>query len=156
MRLLIFALVVLAATCAIAQTACLTPIPNTCTDASPCVPTYVYSGSATAKCTWVAFSSGGQGPQGPPGPQGPAGPQGPQGPAGQNGTNGTNGSQGPAGPQGPQGPQGPAGPQIPGLTANGKTLTWGDGTPGWSWVINTGGTMYNCVPAPGSFPCTAQ
>ena len=113
----------------------------------------------------VAGSAGSAGPMGPPGPQGAAGPQGAVGPQGVQGAQGPQGDQGPAGadgatgatgPQGPAGIQGPPGPAIPGLSATGKTLTWGDGTPGWSWIINSGGTMYNCTPTQGAFQCAAQ
>lgn len=66
------------------------------------------------------------------------------------------GPTGPPGQPGAIGPQGVPGPMIPGLSATGKSLVWGDGTTGWSWVINSGGTMYNCAPAPGVFQCSAQ
>ncbi len=138
---------------------------------------YVCSQPAGNQCkAWVKFTpvAGPQGPAGPSGPQGvagpqgvtgtigqqgPVGPQGPQGvagvqgPAGVDGQNGADGATGATGPQGQQGPPG----QLPnGLTAVGKVLTWGDGTAGWQWIINSGGTMYICTPQPGAFSCAAQ
>ena len=62
----------------------------------------------------------------------------------------------PQGNVGLTGATGPAGPMIPGLSVSGKSLIWGDGTTGWAWVINSGGTMYICTPQPGAFPCAVQ
>ena len=109
-----------------------------------------------AGATGPAGAPGAQGPQGVAGPTGAAGPVGPIGPVGPQGPSGPAGQNGTAGAAGPMGPQGPAGPQIPGLSATGKILTWGDGTSGWQWVINSGGTMYTCNPQPGVFTCVAQ
>jgi len=161
MRLLVFTLTILLSAAAFAQTACVTPIPATCTTSSPCVPVFTHGGSTLAKCQWVAFSSGGQGPQGPPGPQGPAGStgatgpqgsigapgaQGPQGIAGAPGPAGQNGAQGP---QGVAGPQGPAGPMIPGLTVSGTTLTW-------NGVFQTTGTGTSSIGLDGfTLTCTS-
>lgn len=107
----------------------------------------------------IAGSPGPVGPVGPQGPQGVAGLTGPQGPAGADGQPGADGAPGPqgvAGPIGPTGPQGPKGDpgQLPnGLTvsADGKTLTWNG-----AFVIQNGGTMYNCTPQQGAMTCTAQ
>lgn len=134
-------------------------VSSSCTTVSPCIQVCTGGGSAM-KCSFVPLSTiqipgppGATGPQGPagvPGPAGPAGSVGATGPQGPVGANGNDGAPGPAGPQGPPG-------QLPtGLTIHGKTLTWGDGTTGWSWVINSGGTMYVCTPQPGGFTCVAQ
>lgn len=111
-------------------------------------------GPGPAKCSWVPVSTfqvpGPPGPAGTPGPSGNPGAVGPQGPQGPQGVAGVTGATGPTGPQGIPG-------TLPtGLTATGKSLTWGDGTPGWQWIINSGGTMYNCTPQPGAFTCTAK
>lgn len=147
----------LLAACTAQTTAVQTKYVQVCTLAAP----------PPAGCSWVPVTSlqGPPGPAGQPGstgatgPQGPAGipgPIGPSGPAGLPGAQGPQGLAGANGATGAQGPQGIPGPQIPGLSATGKSLVWGDGTTGWSWVINSGGTMYNCTPAPGAFPCVAQ
>lgn len=167
LRIAIIALVIFAPLIAPAQTSASGP------------PLYVQACtlvSTPPKCQWILLSSlvgptgpaGPQGPAGSPGPIGPTGPaglpgsmgpQGPQGIAGNDGAPGAEGPQGiqgvagpvgPPGPTGPQGTPGPAGPMIPGLTlsSDGKTLTW-DGT----FIIDNGGTMYNCSPGNGVLEC---
>lgn len=156
LRILIIATIVILPAHLPAQTACTTPIPTTCTATAPCVPVYVYSGSAVTKCTWKFYSQGGGvGPQGPPGPQGPAGPV---GATGQQGPQGATGAQGPSGPIGPQGPAG----QLPsGLTVSGITLNWSGNFIATGTVTSQTGTGqilvggYNLgCPAPGAAQCT--
>ena len=141
-------------------------VSSSCTTVSPCIQVCTGGGSAM-QCSFVPLSTiqipgppGATGPQGPAGVSGPTGPAGsvgatgPQGPVGATGANGNDGAPGATGPQGPQGPPGQLPTGLPLFTA--KTLTWGDGTTGWSWVINSGGTMYVCTPQPGGFTCVAQ
>lgn len=126
------------------------PIPGPQGPAGPQGPQGVAGPTGQPGATGATGAAGPQGATGPQGEQGIAGAQGPQG------DTGAVGATGPAGPIGATGATGPAGPQIPGLSALGKVLTWGDGTSGWQWVINSGGTMYTCTPAQGAFTCSAQ
>jgi hypothetical protein len=113
--------------------------------------------STTPKCSYMPLSTIQiPGPPGATGPAGPAGVPGPSGSVGATGPQGVAGVAGAPGPAGPQGQQGPPGQLPPGLAFSGKTMTWGDGTTGWQFIINSGGTMYLCTPQPGAFTCVAQ